>query len=175
VTRSTPEHPERPDDRVDRIVAAWARERPDLDTTPPAVIGRLHLIGRLLTAQLVAEYERWGLSEGEFDVLATLRRAGAPYARTAGELASHTMITTGGLTKRVDRLVERGLVRRDVDAGDARQRTISLTAAGRALIDDAYTAHIANEQRLLASLPAEDRAALERILAGWLASLERAP
>jgi len=171
----TSRDPARSEDRVDRIVAAWARERPDLDTTPPAVIGRLHLVGRLLTARLVAEYDRWGLTEGDFDVLATLRRAGAPYARTAGELAAHTMITTGGLTKRVDRLVERGLVRRDVDAGDARQRTVSLTDAGRALIDDAYTAHIANEQRLLAPLSPEDRSALERILAGWLASLEQAP
>lgn len=162
----------RPEDRVDRIIAAWTRERPDLDPTPPGVIGRLHLVARLLTARLVAEYARWGLTEGEFDVLATLRRAGAPYARTAGELATHTMITSGGLTKRVDRLVERGLVQRAADSADGRQRTISLTAEGRELIDAAYTAHMANEQQLLASLTAGDRAALERILAGWLADLE---
>ena len=99
-------------DRVARIQAEWRRERPELDPSPQGVIGRLHRVAALLTEELVAVYGRYGLNEGDFDVLATLRRSGPPYARAAGDLADHTMITTGGLTKRVDRLVAKGLVER---------------------------------------------------------------
>src|SRR5690349_20177137 len=104
-----------PPDRVADIQNAWRRERPDLDPSPQGVIGRLHRVALLLTERLVAVDEEYGLSEGEFDVLATLRRAGDPYERPAGELADHTLVTTGGLTKRVDRLERRGLVERRVE------------------------------------------------------------
>ena len=117
-------------DRVARIQAEWRRERPELDTSPQGVIGRLHRVAALLTEELVAVYGRYGLNEGDFDVLATLRRSGAPYARAAGELADHTMITTGGLTKRVDRLVAKGLVERRPGSADARQRIVALTPRG---------------------------------------------
>ena len=116
------------------------------------MIGRLHRLAARLTEELVAVYAEFGLGEGEFDVLATLRRAGAPYELTPGELAAGTMVTSGAVTKRVDRLVERGLVTRRVGERDARGRVIALTADGRDLIDRAFEAHMANEHRLLASL-----------------------
>ena len=94
-------------DHVDRIVAEWRRERPDLDVAPQGILGRLHRVAGQLTRELVTVFERHGLTEGEFDVLCALRRVGEPFARQPAELARHTMITTGGLTKRLDRLESR--------------------------------------------------------------------
>lgn len=161
-----------PLDRIDEIQRAWLRERPDLDPSPQGVIGRLHRVALGLTERLVAVYAEFDLSEGEFDVLATLRRAGVPYERAAGDLAAHTMVTTGGLTKRVDRLVARGLVERRAEAADARRRIVRLTPAGRDLIDRAFTAHLANEHRLVADLGSTDAVHLERILTRWLRVLD---
>lgn len=161
-----------PFDHVDRIREQWRQERPELDTYPPEIIGRLHRLAQALTAQLVEVYARYGLSEPEFDMLATLRRMGAPYELPAGELSAHTMVTTGGLTKRVDRLVARGLVERGESPADRRSRLIRLTDQGFTLIDEAFTAHMANERRLLDELGEADTAALEPILRRWLALLE---
>jgi DNA-binding MarR family transcriptional regulator len=155
-------------DRVARIQAEWRRERPEIDTSPQGVIGRLHRVAALLTDELVAVYGKFGLNEGDFDVLATLRRSGPPYARAAGELADHTMITTGGLTKRVDRLVEKGLVERRPGPTDARQRLIALTPTGLELIDQAFAAHMENEHRLIAEIGRADAARLELLLERWL-------
>ena len=126
-----------------------------------------------ITERLVAVYDEFGLSEGEFDVLATLRRAGAPFERGAGELADHTLVTTGGLTKRVDRLAARGLVERRAEASDARKRLVRLTPEGRDLIDRAIAAHLANERRILDDLGTTDAAALEQILTRWLRVLDQ--
>lgn len=164
-----------PDDQVARIQREWQRERPDLDVSPQAIIGRLHRLAGALTEELTAVYRRYGLSEGEFDVLATLRRAGAPYERAAGELARFTMVTTGAMTKRVDRLEHDGLVTRRQAAADARGRVIALTPAGKALIDEAFTAHIHNEHRLLQSLSTPQRAALADLLGDWLGEFESPP
>ncbi len=161
-----------PLDRVAQIQMEWRRERPDLDPSPQGVIGRLHLIGVELTERLVAVYGEFGLSEGEFDVLATLRRAGEPFERAAGELADHTLITTGGLTKRVDRLEARGLVERRVEASDARKRLVRLTPAGQDVIDRAIAAHLENEHSILEELGAADAEALEPILIRWLRVLD---
>ncbi|MFD6530497.1 MarR family winged helix-turn-helix transcriptional regulator [Streptomyces sp. NPDC060184] len=166
------EHQDPPPDHVARIQAAWRRERPDLDVGPQAVIGRLHRLAALLTRELCVVYQRYGLSEGEFDVLAALRRAGAPYERAPGELAAHTMVTTGAMTKRVDRLERSGLVTRRRGDGDGRGRVVALTAAGRELIDRAFTEHMHNERRLLAALPLARAEALEDLLTTWLAELE---
>jgi DNA-binding MarR family transcriptional regulator len=158
-------------DRVDMIQAEWRRERPDLDPSPQAVIGRLHRVADAVMERLTVNYRTFGLTEGEFDLLAALRRAGDPYERAAGALADHTMITSGGLTKRVDRLEARGLVARRTEASDARRRMIALTPAGRELIDRAITVHLDTEHALLADLGAADSAELERILTRWLAVL----
>jgi DNA-binding MarR family transcriptional regulator len=159
-------------DRVAEIQAAWARERPDLDVRPQGVIGRLHRLAAHLTAELELVYRRHGLSEGEFDVLAALRRAGAPFERAPGELARHTMVTTGAISKRLDRLERDGLVARRTDDRDGRGRVVGLTDAGRRVIDDAFTEHMANERRLLNALAPDEAATLEAILTRWLSQVE---
>lgn len=158
-------------DHVSRIQDEWRRERPDLDPAPQGVFGRLHRLANALTDELTVVYRRHGLSEGEFDVLAALRRAGAPYERTPGDLSAHTMVTTGAMTKRIDRLVAAGLVSRRRADDDGRSRVVGLTPAGLETIDAAFTEHLANEARLLSTLPARDIATLERILAAWLAEV----
>lgn len=163
--------PDPPLDHVARIMAQWRRERPDLDVSPQGVIGRLHRLAAALTEELVAVYARFGLGEGEFDVLATLRRAGTPYELTPGDLAAQTMVSSGAVTKRVDRCVEQGWVTRRVSESDARGRVIALTASGREVIDRAFEAHMANEHRLVGLLAESDQAVLARILEGWGRSL----
>lgn len=161
-------------DRVGQIQQEWRRERPDLDVTPQGVIGRLHRLAAQLTAELVPVYARHGLSEGEFDVLAALRRAGEPFERAPSELAGHTMVTTGAMTKRLDQLQTAGLVTRRPSTRDGRGRIIALTPEGLKTIDAAFSEHIRNEHRLLSQLTAADADALESILARWLTSYEPA-
>ncbi|MFB7081706.1 MarR family winged helix-turn-helix transcriptional regulator [Streptomyces sp. NPDC056308] len=164
--------PPPPLDRIARIQSEWARERPDVDVSPLGVIGRLHRLAGMLTEQLCVVYRRFGLSEGEFDVLAALRRAGEPFERAPGELAVHTMVTTGAMTKRIDRLERDGLVTRRRSAGDGRGRVVALTPAGRELIDRAFTEHMRNERRLLDALPPKAAAQLEALLTTWLGHVE---
>ncbi|SEE70675.1 DNA-binding transcriptional regulator, MarR family [Streptomyces sp. 3213] len=161
-----------PPDRVARIQADWRRERPDLDVTPQGVIGRLHRLAGHLTEELSLVYGRYGLSEGEFDVLCALRRAGEPFERAPGELAAHTMVTTGAMTKRIDRLERAGLVTRRRSADDQRGRIVALTHPGRELIDRAFTDHMRNEHRLLGLLTPGEAEELEGLLAAWLARVE---
>jgi DNA-binding MarR family transcriptional regulator len=162
-------------DHVARIQREWERERPDVDVRPQGVIGRLHRMAKLLTEQLCLVYQRYGLSEGEFDVLATLRRAGEPFERAPGELAAFTMVTTGAMTKRIDRLERDGLVTRRCSQSDGRGRVIALTTAGRRLIDQAFTEHMRNERRLLDQLTPVEAARLESLLTAWLARFETPP
>ncbi|NUS78749.1 MAG: MarR family transcriptional regulator [Streptomyces sp.] len=161
-----------PPDRVARIQADWRRERPDLDVGPQGVIGRLHRLADRLTEELVLVYGRYGLGEGEFDVLCALRRAGEPYERAPGELAAHTMVTTGAMTKRIDRLERAGLVTRRRSADDQRGRIVALTDPGRALVDQAFTDHMHNERRLLDLLTPAEAETLEQLLTTWLSRLE---
>jgi DNA-binding MarR family transcriptional regulator len=160
-------------DHVARIQAEWARERPDLDVTPQGVIGRLHRLAAVLTEELASVYRKHGLSEGEFDVLAALRRAGAPFERAPGELAQFTMVTTGAMTKRLDRLVEAGFVTRRMSEMDGRARVVALTAEGQAVIDRAFTEHMANEHRLLGGLSSQQSQDLELLLTTWLYQFEK--
>lgn len=159
-------------DHVDEIQQEWRRERPDIDPSPQGVIGRLHRVGGMLMTELEQVYSEHGLTQGEFDVLMTLRRAGAPYERTPGEVAARTMVTSGATSKRVERLERAGLVVRSRSEQDGRGRVVGLTPAGVALADAAFTDHMANEHRLVADLPAQDRADLARILSAWLGRLE---
>ncbi|MET9919553.1 MarR family winged helix-turn-helix transcriptional regulator [Streptomyces sp. NPDC059605] len=163
------------EDHVARIQAEWARERPDVDVSPQGVIGRLHRLAGLLTEQLCLVYRRHGLNEGEFDVLAALRRAGEPFERAPGELAAFTMVTTGAMTKRIDRLERDGLVTRRRSAEDGRGRVVALTTAGRELVDRAFTDHMNNERRILDELGPDDAARLEALLTTWLARVEPPP
>jgi DNA-binding MarR family transcriptional regulator len=159
-------------DHVARIQREWARERPDVDVSPQGVIGRLHRLAGHLTEQLTVVYRRHGLGEGEFDVLAALRRAGEPFERAPGELAAFTMVTTGAMTKRIDRLERDGLVARRPNTADGRGRVVALTTAGRKLIDQAFTEHMRNERRLLDELTPEEARRLESLLTVWLGRFE---
>ncbi|OLO30003.1 MarR family transcriptional regulator [Streptomyces sp. MNU77] len=159
-------------DHVARIQAEWRRQRPDVDVSPQGVVGRLHRLAGRLTGELCRVYDRYGLSEGEFDVLCALRRAGEPYERAPGELAAHTMVTTGAMTKRIDRLERAGLVTRRRSDDDQRGRIVALTEPGRALIDQAFTDHMRNERRLLDLLTPTEAKALESLLTAWLSRVE---
>ncbi|MEO1063806.1 MAG: MarR family transcriptional regulator [Actinomycetota bacterium] len=153
-----------PPDHVDHIIEQWARERPDVDVSAIAVIGRISRIEQRLQPLLSRVFARHGLAWWEYDVLAALRRTGPPFELTAGQLWSSLMLTSGAITNRLDRLEGRGLVERLRDPEDARRVLARLTDAGRATIDDALVDHAANETHLLASLSDRDRATLVRLL-----------
>ena len=159
-------------DAVDKIVAQWARERPELDTGPMAVMGRLHRVADLLDAGLRPVFAEADLGNGDFDVLATLRRAGPPFRLTAGELSASTLVTSGAVSKRVDRLESRGLVTREVSASDGRGREIQLTPEGRRLTDELVVRHWANEDRLLSALDPDEREQLVGLLRKLLLDVE---
>lgn len=159
-------------DGVDRITEQWALERPDLDSRPMAVVGRIHRVAALLEAGLRPPFAAEGLGNGDFDVLASLRRSGAPYRLNATDLGATMMVTGGAVTKRVDRLAAAGLVTRTVDENDARGRLIGLTPHGREVVDRVVAAHWANEDRLIAALDADERDQLAGLLRKLLISLE---
>ncbi|MBN9889217.1 MarR family winged helix-turn-helix transcriptional regulator [Salipiger abyssi] len=159
-------------DQVDKIKAQWNRERPDLDVGPMGTIGRLGRLARHL-AQAHAEcFATHGLSPAGFDVLATLRRAGPPHALTVKDLLATTMVTSGTMTNRLDRLEAAGQVRRVPNPEDGRGFVVQLTERGRADIDAAVTDHVANQHRLVAALNNEERAALDALLGTWLTVFE---
>ncbi|RTM11335.1 MAG: MarR family transcriptional regulator [Hyphomicrobiales bacterium] len=152
-------------DRAARAIEQWQRERPDLDVSPMGVIGRLNEASSLIARDRLAPvFARFGLQSGEFDVLATLRRSGAPYALTPTELYEATMVTSGAMTARLDRLEKAGLTQRAPHPTDRRGVVVQLTEKGRELTDEALTAHVANEHEILAGLTREDREMLARLL-----------
>ncbi len=159
-------------DAIDGIVEQWRRERPDLELEAMAIVGRLGRLHLVAQPAIEAVFAAHGLQRGEFDVLAALRRSGAPFALNPSVLADTLMLSRAGMTGRLDRLESAGLVQRVADAGDRRAVRVVLTAAGRELIDEVVAAHTANEARLLAVLPAKDRRDLDRILRVLLDSLE---
>jgi DNA-binding MarR family transcriptional regulator len=160
-------------DHVDAILAQWRRERPDLDPSPIGLIGRLHRLADVLNVELRMVFAEAGLGDGDFDVLVTLRRNGAPYEMTPGELCASTMVTSSAVTKRIDRLERAGLVTRTVSDEDARSRRIRLTDAGFELVDRLMAVHIENEHRLVSGLSERDRAQLAAILRRWGQALEQ--
>ena len=160
-------------DHVDRVQAQWRAERPEIDTSPMGVIARLHRIADALRGELLTLYREHGLGEGEFDILATLRRSGAPFELTPSELAQQTMVTTGAVSKRLDRLETAGFVTRRENLEDARGRVVALTPQGRDTIDRAYEAHMRNEARLLDHFSAAEREQLQGLLRSWALKLEQ--
>jgi DNA-binding MarR family transcriptional regulator len=154
-------------DDVDRITAAWQRERPDLDVSPLQVLSRVSRLARHLDLARREAFAAHDLEPWEFDVLAALRRAGAPYSLSPGQLAAETLVTSGTMTNRIDRLEAQGLVRREPDPADRRGVKVLLTDAGRRSVDDALFDLVAREHEVLAHLPAssqDELAALLRIL-----------
>jgi DNA-binding MarR family transcriptional regulator len=160
-------------DAVDRMLDAWRAVRPDLELEPMGVFGRLGRLHVTAGRAIEATFEARGLSTGEFDVLAALRRAGEDQARTPGELSRALMLSPGGMTNRLDRLEAMGLVRREPDPDDRRSLRVVLTDEGRTTVDEAVTAHVANEARLLGPLSAKQRRALDDALRTLLAQFEQ--
>ncbi|WP_027167383.1 MarR family transcriptional regulator [Mesorhizobium sp. WSM3224] len=162
-------------DRATRAIEQWQKERPDLDVSPMGVIGRLNEASSLIARDRLAPvFARFGLQSGEFDVLATLRRSGKPYALTPTELYEATMVTSGAMTARLDRLEKAGLTQRAPHPSDRRGVVVQLTVKGRELTDEALTAHVANEHEILAGLTREDRETLAKLLEKLIVSLGQA-
>jgi DNA-binding MarR family transcriptional regulator len=159
-------------DHVDAILEQWRRERPDLDPSPMGVIGRIARAARVLGRALDTTFADFGLNGGEFDVLATLRRAGPPYRLTPTALFTDLMLSSGAMTNRLDRLEQAGLIARIPDPSDRRGTLVGLTTRGQELIDAALVVHLANEQRLLSALSFEEQAQLAQLLRTLLCSLE---
>jgi DNA-binding MarR family transcriptional regulator len=151
-------------DEVDRIVEAWRRERPDLDVTPLTVLSRISRMARHLDLARAGAFSKHGLEQWEFDVLSALRRAGEPYELSPGVLVTQTLVTSGTMTNRVDRLEARGLVERRPAPADRRGVLVRLTAAGRSAVDAAMADLIEVEHTLLADLGPADRARLADLL-----------
>jgi len=156
-------------DEVDDLVEAWARERDDLDLDAMAVFSRISRLARHLDLARREAFSAHAIESWEFDVLAALRRAGAPYEMSPGRLLRETLVTSGTMTNRVDRLAARGLVERFPDPDDRRGVIVRLTAEGKTAVDGALEALIAAESRLLADLPARERARLAGLLRTLLA------
>ncbi len=151
-------------DEVDRIVAAWSRERPDLDVGPMEVLSRVSRLARHLDRTRREAFTGHALEPWEFDVLAALRRAGEPYTLTPGQLLTQTLVTSGTMTNRVDRLAARGLVVRQPDPRDGRSVLVQLSDSGRERVDAAFADLLARERALLAHLDARQRERLAALL-----------
>lgn len=151
-------------DAVDRILEQWAHERPDLDASPMGIIGRILRLSRAHSKAIQATLGRHGLRPDEFDVLATLRRSGTPYRLTPTRLGDTSMVTSGTMTHRLDKLEGRGLISREPDPNDRRGIMIALTKKGRELVDRAVVDHLETEHALLAPLSARDRQQLMSLL-----------
>lgn len=159
-------------DTVADIVQQWRVQRPDLDPSPLLVVGRILRLGQLMDGALAPLFAQAGLGNGEFNILAALRRAGAPYTRSPSELRDSLLVTGGAITKQVDRLEGKGLVTRERAAHDARSRTITLTPAGVELVDNLMARHLDRQTDLLSSLPPRRQAQLASLLAALAGSLE---
>ncbi len=157
---------------MDDISAEWRRERPDIDHEAMALIGRLSRLSKHLGAEMAAVFEKHGLNGASFDLLATLRRAGHPYRLSPNALLDRTMVTSGTMTNRIDRLVTLGLAERVKNPNDARSVLIGLTPDGLTRINQAVTDHTANQTRLVAGLRDDERAALNALLTRFLEDFE---
>lgn len=156
-------------DQVDHIVEQWGRERPDVDVSGMAIIGRLGRLEKTIRPMLDNVFEQHDLESWEFDVLATLLRSGVPHRLTPGELLESMMVTSGAMTNRIDRLEKRGFVERAKSPSDGRQVLVSLTAKGRRKVDAALVDHAANELAILSGLSPTQ----QRQLVGLLRTLGR--
>ncbi|MET3962642.1 DNA-binding MarR family transcriptional regulator [Marmoricola sp. OAE513] len=151
-------------DEVDELVQAWRRERDDLDLGPVEIFSRISRLARLLDLARREAFTAQSIEPWEFDVLAALRRAGRPYQLSPGQLLKETMVTSGTMTNRIDRLSERGLVERSADPNDRRGVLVGLTTAGKRAVDGAFETLLASERDLLTELSGEERTDLADLL-----------
>jgi DNA-binding MarR family transcriptional regulator len=161
-----------PADEVDRIVEAWQRELPDLDVAPLHVLSRVRRLSRHLDLARGSAFAEHDLEGWGFDVLSALRRAGAPYELSPGQLVAQMLVTSGTMTNRVDRLAARGLVGRGPDLSDRRGVKVTLTATGRAVVDAAMADLLHRERDLLNELPPPEQNQLAELLRRLLSPFE---
>jgi DNA-binding MarR family transcriptional regulator len=159
-------------DPVDKILVQWQQERPDLDVSPMGIVGRVTRLAKHLERSIQETFTEFGLTVGEFDVLATLRRSGQPYQLSPTELFNTMMVSSGTMTHRLDRLEQAELVKRLPDPSDRRGMLIVLTNKGFNLIEKAVEAHVAKEHRLLGVLEASEKEVLILLLRKLLISFE---
>jgi DNA-binding MarR family transcriptional regulator len=159
-------------DEVEQLVQAWRRERPDLDLGPMEVLSRVSRLSHHLDRSRRTAFSEHDIEPWEFDVLAALRRAGAPYTLSAGRLVKETLVTSGTMTNRVDRLEERGFVERLPDPHDRRGVLVRLTPAGRTTVDGALESLLARERELLAGLSDPAKKKLAGLLRALVAPFE---
>lgn len=160
------------DDHIDRLRAQWMRELPDLDTLPMSVLGRAYRLSNLVRPSIEATFASFELDRGEFDVLSTLLRSGPPYRLTPTQLYRSLMISSGGLTHRLGRLEQAGLIRRTPDEADRRSLSAGLTESGRSLTEAAFRADMASEAQFLAVLDAQELDTLSALLRKLNQSIE---
>jgi DNA-binding MarR family transcriptional regulator len=161
-------------DRAALAAQQWQKERPELDTAPMETLGRLaELALRAQRDHIDPLFARHGLQPGEFDVLATLRRSGAPYALSPTKLYEATMVSSGGMTNRIDKLEKAGLIERRANPSDRRSNLVALTTAGRQKIDQILPEHIANEAQMLAALTADEIDLLNQLTTKFLGQLDQ--
>lgn len=153
-----------PADDVDRIVDAWQRERPDLDFSPLHVLSRLGRVAKHLDRARKAAFAASALESWEFDVLAALRRAGSPYELSPTSLLRQTLVSSGTMTNRIDRLTARGLVERRTDPNDGRGILVRMTESGRERVDHAIAELVVAERELLSGLTRADQERLASLL-----------
>jgi len=159
------------EDHVDRLRRQWARELPGLDTEPMAILGRAFRLGNLVRPSIEATFAGFGLDRGEFDVIASLRRSGPPYRLTPTEMYALLMISSGGLTHRLDRLEKAGLIRREKSPHDGRSVQVMLTEAGAALAEQAFRTDMASERAFLTHLDPGEREMLAGLLRKLIAGI----
>ncbi|MFI0511768.1 MarR family winged helix-turn-helix transcriptional regulator [Streptomyces sp. WSLK1-5] len=162
-------------DAVDAIIDQWAAVRPDLDTRAMEVFGRIYRLARTMGDRVEKVYAPYGISRGEFDVLATLRRAGEPYTLSPRRLSSTLMLTTGGMTGRLDKLERAGLLRRSPDPHDRRGLQVTLTEKGLTVIDQAVAAGLTAQTEALTTLDDEQADQLADLLRKLLAGTQNSP
>jgi DNA-binding MarR family transcriptional regulator len=151
-------------DHVDCVLEQWRTERPDLDPSPMAVIGRLSRAAAFVDASLAGTFARHGIDASTFDVLATLRRQGSPFQLAPAALATEAMVTTSAVAQRLNRLETLGLVARLPHPDDGRGKLVKLTPAGKKLVDRVLPDHLATEEALLRTLSTQERSTLAELL-----------
>jgi len=162
-------------DEVDELLDAWQRERPEVDADPLAVLSRVTRLAKYLDTARRQAFTEVGLETWEFDVLAALRRAGPPYALSPGQLGSQTLVTSGTVTNRVDRLQQRGFVLREPDADDRRGIRVVLTEAGRRVVDQALDDLLTRERAILSALGGQQRTQLANLLRTLVLAFDERP
>jgi DNA-binding MarR family transcriptional regulator len=158
--------------KIDKIIGQWNRERPDLEISAMALIGRVKHINQHLTKEMTKTFALHKLNFASFDVLATLRRSGPPFALSPNALLTTMMVTSGTMTNRIDQLVKAGWVERIGNPNDGRSFIIALTDQGFALIDAVVTEHVATQARLTSGLNQEEQLRLNKLLDKFLDSFE---